>query len=416
MAIPARALVDGIGFALDSMRTQKLRSALTVLGVVIGVGTVMLMASLVDGVKASILATVENSSPRTFYVMRFFSATPLNPNNLPAEIRARPILSRRDVDAIRRDPRIDKAGLWIELLPRPMSWQGVRTQGLVFYGADDSYLDVMGGTLLRGRLFSRAELADGEPVVVIENDVADLLFGSIDPLGQTVRVASRPFRVVGIYRKPANIFQVPGAEFGGFMPFRAADSRFEYDHTQSLFIAVLGQRGVPFDVAEDAATMALRTSRGLKPGDPNSFDLITQDQILGLINSLTSAFFLVMVALSSVALMVGGIGVMAIMMVSVTDRTREIGVRKAVGATRSIIRWQFLVEAATLTLLGGVLGLLVGLGAGALLKMVLGLAAGPPIWSAVVAIAVSVGIGLVFGMIPALRASRLDPIEALRHE
>jgi putative ABC transport system permease protein len=149
---------------------------------------------------------------------------------------------------------------------------------------------------------------------------------------------------------------------------------------------------------------------------PNTFDIITQDQILDTIGSLTNAFFGVMVALSSVALLVGGIGVMAIMMVSVTDRTHEIGLRKALGATRREILWQFLVEAATLTLIGGLLGIVVGLGAGEAIKHLMNLQSEPPLWSALLACIVSIGIGLVFGMYPANRASRMDPVEALRHE
>ena len=166
----------------------------------------------------------------------------------------------------------------------------------------------------------------------------------------------------------------------------------------------------------DAVTVALRRARNLRPGDPNTFDLITQDQILDVIGKFTTYFFLAMVSLSSVALLVGGIGVMAIMMVSVTDRTREIGLRMALGATRREILWQFLVEAATLTLLGGTIGIAVGLGAGALLKMGLGLDAAAPLWSVALACTVSVAIGLVFGLIPANRAARLDPVEALRRE
>jgi putative ABC transport system permease protein len=166
----------------------------------------------------------------------------------------------------------------------------------------------------------------------------------------------------------------------------------------------------------DAVTLQLRRMRGLKTGQPNSFDLITSDQILNVFDRLTSAFFLVMIALSSVALMVGGIGVMAIMMVSVTDRTREIGVRKALGATRREILWQFLVEAATLTFLGGLLGILFGLTLGEVLKALMHFSTSVPVWSPIVGCVVSILIGIIFGVGPAARAARLDPVEALRYE
>ena len=175
--------------------------------------------------------------------------------------------------------------------------------------------------------------------------------------------------------------------------------------------------GTPRSLAHrDQATVARRRVRNLRPGMPNTFDLITQDQILDVVGKFTTYFFVTMVALSSVALLVGGIGVMAIMMVSVTDRTREIGLRKALGATRREILWQFLVEAATLTFVGGLLGIFFGLGAGEVMKAALKLRSGVPLWSAGLACAVSIGIGVVFGVYPANRASRMDPVEALRHE
>ncbi len=406
---------EGVLLAFDAMRASKLRSALTILGVVIGVTTVMVMASLVEGIRSQIFASIENASPQTFYVIRFFSSTPVNPQNLPAEVRVRPVVNEEDAIAVRRAPSIRHAGLWVQLRQR-IEYQGERSQGLLVWGADNAYLDVQGGTLLQGRWFSTGELADGSQMMVIEQDVATKLFGHNDAIGRVVRIGEHPFTIIGVFQNPENIFQPPGSQNGAVIPFRAARQNFHYDETNALFVIVLAQRGVGIERAKDDAIAALRQRRGLRPGAPNNFDLLTQDQILGIVDKLTSAFFLVMIALSSVALLVGGIGVMAIMMVSVTDRTREIGVRKALGATRGEILLQFLVEAATLTAFGGLIGIATGMIGGEILKSVLGIKSGPPLWSALVATGASVAIGLVFGVIPANRAAKMDPVEALRYE
>jgi putative ABC transport system permease protein len=409
-----RSVGEGAAIAMGSIRANKLRSALTILGVVIGVTTVMAVASLVQGIRRQIFNAIEVAGPTTFYVIRYFSQTPLNPDRLPYEVRIRPVLQPSDAVAVRRLPEVRYAGIWVQVLQK-IEYQGIRTQQVIVFGADDRYMEIQGGTLLRGRFFSRAELA-GEPVIVLESAVADWLFGRLDPLGKQVRVSGISFRVIGVFEKPSNIFEPPGQATGGVIPFAAARQRFEYDETNALFLAVKPRSEIQVGPAMDAVTVALRRARNLRPGDPNTFDLITQDQILDVVGNFTSYFFLAMVALSSVALLVGGIGVMAIMMVSVTDRTKEIGLRKALGATRREVLWQFLVEAATLTLVGGALGIGLGLLAGMLLKAAMQLEAAVPLWSIALACGVSIAIGLVFGLLPANRAARMDPVEALRHE
>jgi putative ABC transport system permease protein len=410
-----RGAAEGAGIALTALRANKLRSTLTILGVVIGVATVMAIASLVQGIRAQIFNAVEVAGPQVFYVLRFFTQTPIDPNRLPYELRIRPILEQVDADAIRRVTQVSYAAMWIQILAR-FNYGGVHTQTMLVYAADDRFMEVIGGTLLRGRLFGRGELASGEPVIVLEETASDRLFGEVDPLGKVVRMNGRALRVIGVYQKPGNIFEPPGQEVAGVIPFRAGKGAFRYNDSYDLFISVKARDGVPVTDARDAVTVALRRARNLRPGAPNTFDLITQDQILDVVTKFTSYFFIAMVSLSGVALLVGGIGVMAIMMVSVTDRTHEIGLRKAVGATRADILWQFLVEAATLTAIGGAAGILVGLGSGELLKAVLRIDTAVPLWSAVLAATVSVAIGLIFGLYPANRAARMDPVEALRHE
>jgi len=406
---------EGWLIALEQLRANKLRSALTILGVVIGVATVMAMASIVQGIRDQIINTIEVAGPTTFYILRFWSTTPLNPDALPKEVRIRPVITPTEAEGIARLPDIRYAGTWVQLFQK-MEYGGVHTQLVTIFGADDHYMEIQGGSLPEGRFFTTAELRTGTPVVVIERRFADKVFGRVNPMGRLLRISGKSFQVIGIYLNPDNIFQPPSQEIAAIIPFEAARRFFRYDETNALWIVVKPNDGISVSRAMDEATVQLRRIRGLRAGDPNSFDLITQDQILDVFNKLTGVFFLVMLVLSSVALLVGGIGVMAIMMVSVTDRTREIGVRKALGATRREILWQFLVEAATLTLMGGVLGIVLGLAFGQLLRVFMSLELSVPVWSAVVACAVSVFIGLVFGIAPAARAAGLDPVEALRYE
>ena len=406
---------NNIAVALDTLRANKLRSGLTILGVVIGVSTVMMMAAIVQGIKDQIVRTIEIAGPSTFYVVKVFTNTPVNPDQLPKWIRVRPNLAEEEAKRIASLPEVLYAGMWAQTQAR-LEYKGIRTQRLIVNGADDRFQEVQGGELAAGRWFTKAELSSGSSVIVIEENTAHKIFGRENPLDKQIHVGGRPATVIGLYVKPGNIFEPPGQSIGAIIPYQMMDHQFYVDKTNALFIPVKPRKDVTAAAAQEAVTVALREVRGLRPADKNSFDIITQDQILDTFNKITGVFFLVMIVLSSVGLMVGGIGVMAIMMVSVTNRTREIGVRKALGATHRAILLQFLVESATLTGIGGALGIIIGLILGRAVTTLMNIDAGVPILLTIIAVTVSVGIGVVFGILPARRAARLDPIEALRYE
>jgi putative ABC transport system permease protein len=364
-------------------------------------------------VQSEVVRTLERAGPTTFYIMRAFFQG--DPNNLPPGLRNRPTLEESEAERIAALPSIKYASIWAQLNER-LEYQGVRSQPIMTYGADDGFAVIHGGDLVEGRWFTRSELHGGAAVAVITRDQAEFLFGRGQPLGKQIRVGGRPAIVVGIYEDPGNIFTPQGQEVGAIIPFRFALHSLAIDKRLQLLIAVKPRDSVTVDVALADATVAMREARHLRPSDPNSFDMMSQDQILSTFNSIGGAFFLVMMVLASVALMVGGIGVMAVMMVSVTARTREIGVRKALGATRADILAQFLVEAATLSGIGGLFGIALGLIAGRVGMAVMKIQGVTPVGLTLTAVGVSVGIGLVFGVLPAVKAAQLDPIDALRYE
>jgi putative ABC transport system permease protein len=408
-------ITSNFQIALDTLRNNKLRSALTILGVVIGVSTVMTMAAIVQGIKDQIVRTIEIAGPTTFYVVKVFSQTPVNPDRLPKWIRVRPDLIEAEAQRLRELPEVGYAAIWGQSNGR-LQYEAQRTQNILIMGADDRYQEIQGGELLDGRWFTPAEMSSGASVAVIDENAAKRLFGRESILDKQIHISGRPARVIGVYAQPGNIFSPPGQDIGVIVPYAMLDHQFTLDKTNALYIPVKPKAGVTTAQAQEAVTIALREMRRLRPADKNNFDLITQDQILDSFNKITAVFFLVMIVLSSVGLLVGGIGVMAIMMVSVTSRTREIGIRKALGATKREILFQFLVEAATLTGFGGILGILIGLTFGRLATLAMHIDASVPLGLTVIAVMVSVSIGIIFGMLPAQRAAKLDPIDALRYE
>jgi len=406
---------EGVGIALDSVRANKVRAALTILGVAIGVMVVIAMASAITGVNRSVASQIETLGPKTFFVQRFFQGG-INVSDGSEETepwRRNPWLTVEEAEVVRRLPSV-RSVTWRESTNGPVSFGESKIRGVEIVGFSSSWILVVGGSLSSGRNFTELEQAVGAHLTVINQKAAEDLFGSQDAVGKTIKIFGQPFEVIGLYFEPQSLFgntNTPKV----VVPHSAFVKVADYQKGWMMFAVSPTETATVLD-AEDAVTAALRTKRGLRPSQENNFALVTQDKLLDTWNQITAGFFVVMLALSSVGLMVGGVGVVAIMMISVTERTREIGVRKALGATRREIMWQFLVEAATLTLIGGTFGMVMGGLIAWGIHALTPIPAEVPLWSVVAAVIASVITGICFGLYPANRASRMDPVEALRYE
>jgi len=408
-------LLEGVGIALQSLRVSKARAALTILGVAIGVMVVMVIGAIIAGFNKGVSDSLQRSGPTTFWVGRYWQPgiQISDGSDDMSPWRRNPPLSVADAHTVAQVPSVAWVA-WDEGSQADVRW-GNKTQiGVNIQGRSAAWPNVAGGDVSPGRSFTEIENQASATVAVINAKLADLLFGQQDPLGQRIHIQGVPYTVIGIFNPPPDLF---GGEPSpqAIIPHEAFAKYVQ--HWKGWMDFLVGPRpGVTTAQAMEDVTEAMRLRRGLRPGQDNNFSVVSQEKFLESLNSITFAFRLVMFALSSVGLMVGGVGVVAIMMISVTERTREIGVRKALGATRREILWQFLVEASTLTLVGGVAGMLLGgLGAG-LLKLFTPIPAYVPVASIVLALAAAALTGVLFGIVPANKASRLDPVEALRYE
>lgn len=411
--------LEGVVIAFDSIRANKVRAALTIMGVAIGVFVVVAMSAAVHGIKASVEKDMSASGPTSFFIFRrgdFFENCNGSDDACPS--RRNPGITMTEVAAIGRLPSIKAATAHVGG-SASFKYKDRDLSSVSIDAYTPSWTDSDGGDIFPGRSFTAAENTNGAHVVIIDDKLATRLFGESDPIGKTVAVASLPFQVIGVYHSTVSFIGSPTQsnpdDGKGIVPLETA-KRYLDVWMRGLDVTVKPREDVTRDRAMDDVTAILRSMRGLKPGATNNFAVIGQDQLLDKFNGFTSSFFLIMIALSMVGLLVGGVGVIAIMMISVTERTREIGVRKALGATRATILWQFLVEAATLTTIGAIVGLLVGGGLAMIIRKATPVPASIPPGAIVAALCASAFTGIVFGLLPALRASRLDPVEALRYE
>ncbi|HEV8381985.1 MAG TPA: ABC transporter permease [Gemmatimonadales bacterium] len=408
-------LFEGVGIALASLRSSKARAALTILGIAIGVMVVMLMAALISGINKSVAGVFESIAPRTFLVWRFFQAgvTVSDGSDETSPWRRNPAINEMEADRIRTLPSVRYVTRREESSAN-VEFGSLRLESVQVSGLSAEWVEVNGGDIYPGRTFTRFEDLSNAAVAVINRKLEDQLFRGRDPIGQTIHIAGAPFTVIGVYTQPPSLFSGAAPPFVG-IPHGAFVKSVPY-FKGWMRLAVAPGPGYTQQESMDEVVATLRSMRGLKPGQENNFSIVTQDKLLDSWNQVTGMFFLVMLVLSSIGLMVGGVGVVAIMMISVTERTREIGVRKALGATRRAILWQFLVEASTLTLVGGAIGMLAGGSLAFLISKVTPIPANVPLWSIVAALLASALTGVGFGLYPASRAARLDPVEALRYE
>jgi len=422
LKLPRTVLRETLNMALDSVRSHKFRSFLTVLGIVIGVMTAIIIASILTGMRQNIVSIIEEYGTNNIYA--FHLSTGPRTSEDRAE-RLRKPLTIADADAIQTQASaVEEVG---HVAPNVgysggpfddnVSYQGHNYRWGNTQGVSANYANITNIVIREGRFITENDDQQRANVMVIGVNAADALFPGQNQqiAGTQVRMGGYNFEIVGVLEKrKAGFFGENEEDNAVFIPFRTAQ---KIAPAKGYVLLVIKARSGQTTQALEQAEDVLRRRRSVKFGDPNNFDIKTADKFIEQFDSITAMIGLVAIAISSLGLLVGGIGVMNIMLVSVTERTKEIGVRKALGARRRDIVRQFLFEAMTLTFLGGIIGVVIAIGISKLIMLfVPSLPASIPTWAVISGLSVSVGVGLLFGVWPARKASRLDPIECLRYE
>jgi len=411
---------ENIMAAAGTIRSHKGRSFLTVLGIVIGVTSVISVASIISGLNKFVQDRVDALGSRTFFITRFPAGQ--DPSRLPIKYRLRKYIDYSDAGFLRDTcPNMDAATTFGTRAfffgqQNSISYGGARVERLFLRGAEPEYINAIPLFAVdQGRFISKYDELHARPVVVIGLDIADTLFPRIDPLGKQVRLNGGLYEVIGVFQHDSGLFI--GGSVDQFAVIQLSDFRKNNPDVKELAIAFTVDRNVNVESAKDEVHDAMRRRRRLALNAPDDFEIISPDFLSSLWNQLTGALAILTGIISSIGLLVGGIGVMNIMLISVTERTAEIGVRKAIGARRSDIRVQFLLEAVLLTFTGGIIGITLGASIAFAVRHLM-----PSVPAQVsylwvgLGVVMSVGVGIFFGYYPANRAANLDPIVCLRYE
>jgi putative ABC transport system permease protein len=410
---------EGVYIAFDAIKANKVRAALTISGVAVGVFVVVAMGATVHGIQMSFKKDLDEFGATTFQVRRRnpgFNSCDGTDDSCPD--RKNPAVTPDEWRAIQRLPEVESAMGWL-FGQGEFNYRDRVVKSVGYDAQSTEWIKTDQADIFPGRAFSQTEHDAGSQVVLVNDSLKSQLFGDSDPIGKVVTLDNKPFTVIGVFHTKAGFLKSMDGR-GPDKPRAIVPMLTAWRHLdvwrRGFMAMVKPRQDVSQAEAMDAVTALLRGRRGLRPQQPNNFYLVGQDRMMDVFNQLFGAIFLVGITLSAVGLLVGGVGVVAIMMISVTERTREIGVRKALGATRATILWQFLVEAATLTSLGAAVGLVIGAGLAWIVRANTSIPASVPFSAVVMSLGAAALTGVAFGMVPAARASKLDPIAALRHE
>jgi putative ABC transport system permease protein len=419
MKVATSRFLENLKMALDTLRGNKLRSFLTIIGVVVGVITVMLISSIISGITMAVEEQVKSFGTRSIFIHKYELGISFGRRS--REERMRPDLTLDDAMALRQLSEVETSVPFLNVSSgffgnrTIVSAKGKQTQNIQLSGTLPEIERAETEILIEGRWFNQAEVDNKKDVALIGSTVKETFFPYESPIGQTLEINGREFLIVGHLEKKAQLLGGGGGNNDEsntiYMPFDSA-LRIK-PNADDIFVLALAKEG-RLQQARDQVEDMLRVRRQVEYGQKNNFSTATADSIIEQFQSIIASTAIAMIVISSIGLLIGGIGVMNIMLVSVTERTREIGIRKAIGAKQSDILIQFLIEAGTLTGFGGLLGLAIGWGLTLLIAMVF--PSYVPWWAPPLGFFASVGIGLIFGLFPAWKAARLDPIESLRYE